>query len=92
MSTWSVLISSLTSTLTLREAKLAESKATLKEAQVKDKRLKELNKLSGGKMPSRTDLDAGIEFNEHLVGFDLIIDVNIDFTNNAGQFRAKRKR
>ena len=25
---------------------------------MKDKRLKELNKLSGGKMPSRTDLDA----------------------------------
>ena len=51
-------VASARASLASAEAKLAESKATLKEAQVKDKRLKELNKLSGGKMPSRTDLDA----------------------------------
>lgn len=50
-------VASARASLASAEAKLAESKATLKEAQVKDKRLKELNKLSGGKMPSRTDLD-----------------------------------
>ena len=42
------------------DSKVASARASLAsaEAQVKDKRLKELNKLSGGKMPSRTDLDA----------------------------------
>lgn len=35
------------------EAKLAESEATLNEARIRFKRLTELNKLSGGKMPSR---------------------------------------
>ena len=51
-------VASARASLASAKAKLAESEATLKEAQVKDKRLKELNKLSGGKMPSRTDLDA----------------------------------
>ena len=39
------------------EAKLAESEATLNEARIRFKRLTELNKLSGGKMPSRAELD-----------------------------------
>lgn len=51
-------VASARAALASAEAKLAESEATLKEAQVKDKRLRELNKLSGGKMPSRTELDA----------------------------------
>ena len=39
------------------KAKLAESEATLNEAKIRFKRLSELNKLSGGKMPSRAELD-----------------------------------
>ena len=51
-------VASARAALASANAELAEKKATLREAEVKDKRLKELNKLSGGKMPSRTDLDA----------------------------------
>ena len=50
-------VASARAALASANAKLAESQATLREAEVKDKRLKELNKLSGGKMPSRTELD-----------------------------------
>ncbi len=51
-------VASARAALSSANAKLAESRATLREAQLKDRRLKELNKLSGGKMPSRTELDA----------------------------------
>ena len=39
------------------KARLAESEATLNEAKIRYRRLSDLNKLSGGKMPSRADLD-----------------------------------
>lgn len=50
-------VASAKASLSSAEARLAESKATLHEAQVRYNRLKELNKLSNGKMPSRADLD-----------------------------------
>lgn len=51
-------VASARASLASAKAQLAQNRATLNEAEVKDRRLKELNKLSGGKMPSRTDLDA----------------------------------
>ena len=45
-------------TLELAKAALAESQATLKEAKAKLARLQEVRKLSGGKSPSKTELDA----------------------------------
>lgn len=44
-------------TLSSAKAKLTEAKATVVEAQAKMRRYEELNKASGGKMPSRTELD-----------------------------------
>ena len=38
-------------------AKRAESEANLRESELKLKRMKELNRLSGGQMPSRTELE-----------------------------------
>lgn len=51
-------VASARASLASAKAQLAQNRATLNEAEVKNRRLKELNKLSGGKMPSRTDLDA----------------------------------
>lgn len=51
-------VASARASLASARAKLLESQATLREAQVRQRRLQELNRLSGGKMPSRTDLDA----------------------------------
>ncbi len=45
-------------TLLLSKANLAEAKATLQEAQTKLNRLYEVRKLSGGKSPSKTELDS----------------------------------
>lgn len=44
-------------TLALSKASLTEAKATLKEAQAKLNRFKEVRKLSGGKTPSKTEID-----------------------------------
>ena len=51
-------VASARATLASAKAKLAQNQATQREAEAKLKRLKELNKLSGGKMPSRTELEA----------------------------------
>ena len=45
-------------TLQLSKASLAEAEATLKEAKAKLARLQEVRRLSGGKSPSKTELDA----------------------------------
>lgn len=45
-------------TLALSKASLTEAKATLKEAQAKLNRFKEVRKLSGGKTPSKTEIDS----------------------------------
>lgn len=45
-------------TLQLSKANLAEAEATLKEAKAKLARLQEVRRLSGGKSPSKTELDA----------------------------------
>lgn len=45
-------------TLSLSKASLAESQATLKEAKAKLSRLQEVRRLSGGKSPSKTEIDA----------------------------------
>ncbi len=50
-------VASARANMTSAEAKLAESTATLNEARLRFSRLKELNKLSQGKMPSRAELD-----------------------------------
>ena len=51
-------VASARATLASAKAKLAQNQATQREAEAKLKRLKELNKLSEGKMPSRTELEA----------------------------------
>lgn len=45
-------------TLELSKASLAEAKATFKEAQAKLARLNEVRRLSGGKSPSKTEIDS----------------------------------
>lgn len=45
-------------TLSLSKASLAEAQATLKEAKAKLSRLQEVRRLSGGKSPSKTEIDA----------------------------------
>jgi HlyD family secretion protein len=45
-------------TLALSEAGLAEAQATEKEARVKLQRLQEVRRLSGGKSPSKTEIDS----------------------------------
>lgn len=44
-------------TLALSKASLAEAQATLKEARAKLKRLQEVRRLSGGKSPSKTEIE-----------------------------------
>lgn len=46
--------------LELSKAALAEAKATLKEAQAKLARLNEVRRLSGGKSPSKTEIDSQV--------------------------------
>lgn len=50
-------VASARASLTSAKAQLAESRATLNEAELRYKRMKELNRLSEGKMPSAVDLD-----------------------------------
>ena len=50
-------VASARASLTSAKAQLAESRATLNEAELRYKRMKELNRLSEGKMPSAADLD-----------------------------------
>lgn len=46
-------------TLLSREATVAQAKATLKETEISLTRMEEVARLSGGKVPSATELDAG---------------------------------
>ena len=50
-------VASAKAALTSAQAKFSESKAMLHEAELRWSRLKELNRLSGGQMPSRAELD-----------------------------------
>lgn len=50
-------VASAKAALTSARAKLQESQATLNEAQLRYERLKELNRLSEGRMPTRAELD-----------------------------------